>query len=672
MTRVVRRGEEGERGVVIIIVAVAMVVLLGLIAIAIDGSFGFVQNRRAQNATDFAAYAAAQQLNDSTYCNGTTALTMQEVTALIQKLISENDSGIGTSWTAQYVSSSGTVIPNSTFTPTSSDTSEPPPGACGVTVAATQTWSPFFAGVLGIHQLGGYASSKVSNTATGQPFSIIALNKVGPHEILGGGTGTFVVSGDIVLNTNVANMPWPGSTPGYTWDDAIDAKTDSNLYVYGTIHSIGTLNGQNLWPLDSCFVNNGIQGLLNPPPPGSTDPPTNPAYQSGDPAAQLPANKMICSDSPVTVDYNNIEPVSTQITDPLASSEAPPSPLNQSTNIACPGDPGPTVYNGISGVLSGTQSLSPGIYPYPVELTGSATFADCAGPDGGYPGIYVFEQGLWINPQSSTDTVTGSNVVIATGGQGGTPYPLSGNVPGSESNGAFVPSGTGGNGAPCLPSSTQTSAASGHGTPEPETTTTAPGFTPYQCGGTVPPDAQYPNPSATNYGVVAYGDSSIAPDTSMTGTGNNFSLMIGGVVGAQVTLTGATSGAFGGVGGTPGLALYQDPTEQANYGFNAEPGDAATILINGVVYNASLTNYGQDAPQDYWDGVGGGIPFYAGGTLQTGYGAGWSSGPPQSGGSVTLNGTAIVDDFNTDGATTITILGQPYALPGGSSLSLIG
>ncbi len=203
MNRIVRRGEEDERGVVIIIVAVAMVVLLGLIAIAIDGSFGFVQNRRAQNATDFAAYAAAQQLNDSTYCNGTTALTMQEVTALIQKLISENDSGIGTSWSAQYVSSTGTVIPNSTFTPTSSDTPEPPPGACGVTVVATQTWSPFFAGVLGIHQLGGYASSKVSNTATGQPFSIIALNKVGPHEILGGGTGTFVVSGDIVLNTNV-------------------------------------------------------------------------------------------------------------------------------------------------------------------------------------------------------------------------------------------------------------------------------------------------------------------------------------------------------------------------------------------------------------------------------------------------------------------------------------
>jgi hypothetical protein len=85
-----------------------------------------------------------------------------------------------------------------------------------------------------------------------------------------------------------------------------------------------------------------------------------------------------------------------------------------------------------------------------------------------------------------------------------------------------------------------------------------------------------------------------------------------------------------------------------------------------------LTNYGGDAPQDYWDGEGGGIPFYAGGTLQTGFGAGWSDGPTESSGSVKLDGTAIVDDFNTDGNTNITILGEPYSLPGSGSLSFIG
>jgi hypothetical protein len=120
--------------------------------------------------------------------------------------------------------------------------------------------------------------------------------------------------------------------------------------------------------------------------------------------------------------------------------------------------------------------------------------------------------------------------------------------------------------------------------------------------------------------------------------------------------------------------LYQDPNTEANYGFNAEAGDSAAITLTGVVYNASLANYGANAPLDYWDGEGGGIPFYGGGTLQTGFGAGWTSatGPTPSGGSVTLNGTAIVDDFNTDGNTNITILGQPYKVPGADGLSFIG
>ena len=79
MSRIVGSHEDSESGVVLIIVALAMVVLLGMIAIAIDGSYGFVQNRRAQNAADFAAFAAAQQLNSSTYCAGTSAPTTQQI-----------------------------------------------------------------------------------------------------------------------------------------------------------------------------------------------------------------------------------------------------------------------------------------------------------------------------------------------------------------------------------------------------------------------------------------------------------------------------------------------------------------------------------------------------------------------------------------------------------------
>jgi hypothetical protein len=170
--------------------------------------------------------------------------------------------------------------------------------------------------------------------------------------------------------------------------------------------------------------------------------------------------------------------------------------------------------------------------------------------------------------------------------------------------------------------------------------------------------------SPAEYGTVAYDDSSFSPDPSETGTGTNFSALVGGA--GTVSLTGPTTGAYGG-SGSDGIVFYQDPDTPANYGFDAGTGDSAAITVNGVVYNASLPNYGNGGPLDYWDGIGGGVPFYQGGTLQTGFGTGWSDGPAVSGGSVTLNGTAVVDDVNTDGTTDMRIVGGTYSPPGAQS-----
>ncbi len=659
MTGIVRARRDDESGVVLVIFALVLVVLLGMIAIAIDGSYGLVQNRRAQNAADFAAFAAAQQLDSSAYCNGTSLPTTQQIADIVQQLVDQNGSGIGTAWKAQFLNSAGHSI--GTFT-SNTGPANPPPGACGVTVSAKPTWTPFFAGIFGIHQFQGFASGSVGNVDKGPPVGILALNKVGPHEILGGGTGTFVVSGNIFLNTDVANQPWTSSFGGDEWDDGIDAKTSSNLYVFGPIDTVNTLyNGQQLWPLDHCFQDAPIDAGV---PPNQTSPnPTANTYD-GDPTVPghtLPNVVRSCSQSSgsVTVDYDSIDNSYPQITDPLAATDAPVSPL-VGTDTGCPGynNDTPQTYTTVTQVANGTTNLPPGIYTSPVSLTGSVNFQDCSAYPGeaAYPGVFVFEGGLTLDPGAG-DQVTGNNVVIATE----KPIPVAGNVPGSVNGATFAPalnadgSEVGGNGAPCLPAGTMTSSASGDGSPQSETSSHA-------CGGTSP----------TTYGVTAYGDSSIAVDNSMSGTGNNFSLLIGGA--GTVSLTGPTTGPYAGVDGSPGIVLYQDPDTQGNYGFDAETGDGAAITLNGVVYNASLTNYGAQAPQDYWDGVGGGIPFYAGGTLQTGYGAGWtnSNAPQESGGSVTLNGTAIVDDFNTDGNTDITILGQPYEVPGSGTLSLIG
>jgi hypothetical protein len=624
-----------------IIGALSMVALIGLMAVALDSSYGFIQNRRAQNASDFAAFAATQQLNNSSTCNGLNATpNMLEVVTLIQHIVDDNAPAVGSSWSAQFIDGTGQIISGSTFTPASGNSGTFPPfGACGVAVNAVPSWTPFLAGIFGTKQLNGNGNAKVTITGGGQPIGIVSLNEVGPHAILGGGTGKFVVSGDIFLNTNVQNQPWTANyNNAWEFDDAIDAKTSSNLSVYGTIKTNnGTYHGEPLWPLDACFVGTGPVGQ-------GTNGPGDPTGGPGPPLFNPP-----CSEGNVSVAYNHIDPNFAAISDPLRTASSPPSPFD--TSIVCPGAPdGLQTYNTLAdgeNLTNGVEVLYPGEYQNPVQITTSTKFGDCSAfaNEPAYPGIYRFDKGLWIDPAAGT-SVTGSNIVIGTQA----PYPLAGNVPGSGTVGNFNPSGKAGNGAPCLPTGTTASAASG-GQSEVDNT--------HGCGGT------------TDFGVIAYGDSTFSPDPNNYGTGDNFSLIVGGAAGATVTLSGPTFGGYGG-GGSPGLVLYQDSGTEANYGFNAESNDAATINVTGVVYDASIKSYGANAPLDYWDGTGGGIPFYAGGTLQTGYGAGWTGGPAASAGSVTITGTSIVDDFNTDGGTTITIVGQPYSLPGSGSLSLVG
>src|SRR5579872_259228 len=111
----------------------------------------------------------------------------------------------------------------------------------------------------------------------------------------------------------------------------------------------------------------------------------------------------------------------------------------------------------------------------------------------------------------------GNNVTTATEN----PYPLPGNVNGITNGVTSVA----GNGAPCLPAGTVNSN-----------------------GSTAEVSATAPCPGTNNAldGAVAWTDKPIAVDSSMTGTGDNFSLMIGGASGAQVKITGPTTGPYAG------------------------------------------------------------------------------------------------------------------------------
>jgi hypothetical protein len=140
------------------------------------------------------------------------------------------------------------------------------------------------------------------------------------------------------------------------------------------------------------------------------------------------------------------------------------------------------------------------------------------------------------------------------------------------------------------------------------------------------------------------------------------------------------------------VGLFQDRSTQGNFGLDAEPNDSATVTVVGVAYNASdpcygypksggnctnATNYASlvpNNPYNFWDT---GTPFKPGGVMQAGLGMGTVGAAPGTGpfplrssGSVTIYGPCVVADFNTDGATTITIDGRgnaqfpSYSLPG--------
>ena len=57
--RSVSRGHESERGQVLVIVALSLVVLVAMVGIVIDGGFAWGKQRETQNASDAAAEAGA-------------------------------------------------------------------------------------------------------------------------------------------------------------------------------------------------------------------------------------------------------------------------------------------------------------------------------------------------------------------------------------------------------------------------------------------------------------------------------------------------------------------------------------------------------------------------------------------------------------------------------------
>jgi hypothetical protein len=351
-------GERGERGQVAILFALLLVVIVGVGAIVVDGGYGFVQYRRAQNAADAASVAGADALMPA--CGSEGSVANAQVTATITDLIASNAPGAGGAWQGSYLSQGGNALTGAPSLP--DDAGNAPTGACGVQVRVTPSWSPFLARIFGVTHLAAQASaaavvgSSADAPPTGHSAGIAALASSGTHTIFGGGSGQFTVNGNIMDNSP-GNC---GSTPG-CYADTVDDFGSSATTINGQLDSVAPV------ALDPCFD-----------PAGSTSA-TCPNHTSG--TITYTAGM-----------YGNLPPEP----DPLAYI---PPPVAADT--ACPGA-APQTFTSLPGA-----ALTPGVYDFPVFLTGSATLSDCSGS----PGIYIFTAGLFICPGAG-DAVTGSDVVL--------------------------------------------------------------------------------------------------------------------------------------------------------------------------------------------------------------------------------------------------------------------
>lgn len=148
-----RQGRQGhnQQGQVAVLFAVTMVVLLGMLALAVDGGLLYVQRRWAQNVADAAALATARYLGQS-WTGGVVAGSDSAAYGIATSYGPKNSSSsTSLSMRLDYVDQSGTVIATHPTTV--------PANARGVQITASLNNPAGFARVLGFQSLPATAKS---------------------------------------------------------------------------------------------------------------------------------------------------------------------------------------------------------------------------------------------------------------------------------------------------------------------------------------------------------------------------------------------------------------------------------------------------------------------------------------------------------------------------------
>ncbi|HVB10828.1 MAG TPA: pilus assembly protein TadG-related protein, partial [Bacillota bacterium] len=129
--------ERGQSGQVTVLLALALVGALLVSGVAVDGGYGLLQWRQAQNAADLGSEAAVQALQPA--CFGTASVSNQQVSAAISDLVASDAPQASGHWQGVYLTQGGSPVSGGPALPAA--TGSAPAGACGVSVQVTPTWT---------------------------------------------------------------------------------------------------------------------------------------------------------------------------------------------------------------------------------------------------------------------------------------------------------------------------------------------------------------------------------------------------------------------------------------------------------------------------------------------------------------------------------------------------
>jgi hypothetical protein len=170
-----------ERGQALVVVALAVTVLLGAVALGVDWGYGLTQRRLTQNAADSATAAVGKYLATSVVLiNGSPGfgVSQQNAWCVAHTYVGRNPSTSGPAdFTLQFGSSGPTTVwttaaaPDGDTCPAAGTSTQIPSDTIYLRVETSVAYRPLLAGVIGRSQITTQASARARLSGTGVPLS---------------------------------------------------------------------------------------------------------------------------------------------------------------------------------------------------------------------------------------------------------------------------------------------------------------------------------------------------------------------------------------------------------------------------------------------------------------------------------------------------------------------